>query len=120
MESAEVLKALEAELRAIDTKRAELSRAIETIRRIIVVGKPETQRVEPSQQNTKLTVADRAIAYIKKSGGKAKMTDIVTAVADPTKDRHSQYGTIYGALRNRSEDEGSGLTLAEPGVWQVS
>lgn len=118
MDSAEVLKALEAELRALDHKRAELARAIETIRGIIVVGKPETMRPEPIPMDGKLTLADRAIAYIKRSGGRAKMTDIVTAVGDREKDQRSQYGSIYGALKNKAEDD-STLTLAEPGIWQV-
>jgi len=117
VDSAEVLKALEAELRALDAKRAELARAIETIRGIIVVGKPET-RSKSTQADEKATLAGRAVAYIRKSGGRAKMTDIVAAIGDKGKDERSQYGSIYGALKRRAEDD-SNLTLAEPGVWQV-
>jgi hypothetical protein len=119
VDSAEVLKHLEAELRALEAKRAELSRAIETIRRIIVVGKPEPVSREQTPEPTGHAIADRAIAYIIKNGGKAKMTDLVTELVEAGRDRHSQYGTIYGALKKRAAADQK-LKLAEPGVWQYS
>lgn len=118
MGSAEVLRALEAELKTLDNKRAELARAIETIRRIIVVGKPETIRQDSIAKDGRETLADRAMAYIRAAGGRARMTAIVTAVGDSDRDQRSQYGSIYGALKNKAENDPT-LTLVEPGVWQV-
>ena len=103
MDSIEVLTTLEAELRKLDVQRADLARAIETIRRIIVVGRPETARqpgspVAPAEGKT---TADRAIAYLQSVGGRAKMKALVEAVGNPSRNPNTEYGSIFRGDRGR-------------------
>jgi len=128
MESTELLTALEAELKAIDAKRGELAEAIETIRGIIVIGKPTTKPASPvaakavpkprRKRNKATSCADRAIGVIEKAGRPVKMSELIEAIGDPKKDRQGNYGNIFSALTRRAKSDKS-VALVSPGTWDL-
>lgn len=117
MDSTEVLSALEAELRVLDQKRAELAHAIETIRPIIT-GKasPKTaSAVQRRRRRGKVSLGDKAVEHLRKVGQPMNTRDLAAAVGNPSKNPRSQYGTLFSALSRKLKD--GTVKRAGSGLW---
>lgn len=112
MDTTQVLKALEAELRELDTKKSELARAIETIRRIIVIGSPETASPSRSVMRANMTVEDAAIACLREVGHKMKTADIAARLGKPT-------NPIFTALTRSAKKADGPVVKSGPGTWAL-